>query len=203
MAIKGWATLLGRRLDRQDPKTLQMHESMLSSIDGMSSLVARLLQYSRVDAGGLHIVKCDTNVLLENVAAQVRGGMNVDEIQITSDPLPVINADETLISQVFQNLVENAVKYRREGTAPVIHVSARTQPDYWEFSFSDNGQGINPADLHRVFDLFERGSQTRRTTSGSGIGLATCKRIVERHGGTIWAESQPGEGSTFRFRIAR
>jgi signal transduction histidine kinase len=103
--------------------------------------------------------------------------------------------------QVFQNLIGNSIKYRREGVVPEIHVSAQVEGDSWIFSVRDNGIGIEPRYQSDVFQPFRR--LHGRDIPGSGIGLATCKKIVEAHGGAIWVESQPGSGSTFFFRLPR
>jgi light-regulated signal transduction histidine kinase (bacteriophytochrome) len=105
------------------------------------------------------------------------------------------------LQQLFQNLIGNAIKYRSPDRAPVIHVSAQQQNEYWVFSVQDNGIGIDPQYKERIFGLFKR-LHTGDQYSGTGIGLAICQRIVERYHGRIWVESTPGEGSTFKFRIA-
>jgi len=115
--------------------------------------------------------------------------------------LPVIQADPTQMTQLFQNLLGNALKYRNERT-PRIHVDARSAEKSWLFSVEDNGIGIEPQYFERIFQMFQR-LHTREKYSGTGIGLAICRRIVERHGGKIWVESAPGRGSTFLFAIPR
>jgi light-regulated signal transduction histidine kinase (bacteriophytochrome) len=107
--------------------------------------------------------------------------------------------DATQITQLFQNLIGNAIKFRGE-QPPQIHVGVNREPERWIFSVRDNGIGIEPQYFERIFQLFQR-LHTRKHYPGTGIGLAICKRIVERHGGTIWVESQPGQGSTFFFSI--
>jgi signal transduction histidine kinase len=113
--------------------------------------------------------------------------------------LPTIDADRTQIAQIFQNLIGNAIKFRREGTLPKVCVAAREVDGAWEFEVSDNGIGIEPQYFERIFQIFQRlhGAQFK----GTGIGLAICKKIVERHGGTIWVESELGHGTSFHFRI--
>jgi signal transduction histidine kinase len=134
---------------------------------------------------------------------------------ITSDPLPEVTGDRTQLTQLFQNLIANALKFCRD-TPPAIHLSVlpvdpsnahqssttdlASAPSAWQFALTDNGIGIEPQYLDRIFVIFQR-LHSRSTYSGTGIGLAICKKIVERHGGQIWVESQPGRGSTFYFII--
>jgi chemotaxis family two-component system sensor kinase Cph1 len=118
---------------------------------------------------------------------------------VTSDHLPSIMADETQMVQLFQNLIGNASKYHGD-RPPQIHVSARQEKDNWLFSVKDNGIGIDPAQKERIFVVFQRLHQ-KSEYPGTGIGLAVCKRIVERHGGRIWVESNPDAGSIFYFTI--
>ena len=115
--------------------------------------------------------------------------------------LPTVHADATQLTQLFQNLIGNALKYRND-RAPQIRVDARADEEAWLFSVQDNGIGIESQYFERIFQMFQR-LHTRDEFSGTGIGLAICRRIVERHGGKIWVESEPGRGSTFHFAIPR
>ena len=117
---------------------------------------------------------------------------------VTSDPLPTVVAEEVVLLQVFQNLISNSIKYR-SGETPRIHVSAERDAGGWLFAVRDNGIGIDPQDADRVFGMFKRlhGSEI----PGTGIGLAICKKVVERQGGRIWVESEAGKGATFKFTI--
>jgi light-regulated signal transduction histidine kinase (bacteriophytochrome) len=121
---------------------------------------------------------------------------------ITWDNLPVIKASKTSIRQVFQNLISNAIKYHKKNVAPNIKISAEELPAYWQFSFSDNGIGIDPIFFDKIFILFQR-LHHRDEYSGTGIGLAICKKIIEAHKGQIWVDSEPGKGSTFYFTIQK
>ncbi len=116
-------------------------------------------------------------------------------------PLPAVLADPRQLMQLFQNLIGNAVKYRNDRT-PEIHVAAKPNGDQWVFSVQDNGIGIAPQHSERIFQMFQR-LHTTNEYQGTGIGLAICRKIVERHGGKIWVEAQPGKGSTFVFTIPR
>jgi len=135
------------------------------------------------------------NAALENLKLAIEESHAL----VTHDPLPTVLADESQLALVFQNLIGNALKFHGE-EPPRIHVSARRTSDFWEFSVRDNGIGIDPQFFDRVFLIFQRLS-TRVEHAGSGIGLAICKKIVERHGGRIWIESKPGQGATFFFTL--
>jgi len=119
---------------------------------------------------------------------------------VTLDPLPAVNGDGTQLVSLFQNLIGNALKFR-DSAPPRIHVGARRNGMYWHFSVCDNGIGIDPQYFDRIFGVFQR-LHTRKEFPGTGVGLAICKKIVERHGGQIWVESVPGEGTTFHFSLS-
>jgi light-regulated signal transduction histidine kinase (bacteriophytochrome) len=120
--------------------------------------------------------------------------------EIVHSDLPVVMADPVQLSQVFQNLISNAIKFRREGVSPRIEINARQDDAGLIFSVKDNGIGFDMAHRERVFTMFKR-LHTRTRYAGTGIGLSVCKKFVERHGGKIWVESQPGEGTTFFFTL--
>lgn len=179
-------------------------EFIAFAVDGatrMQRLIRDLLAYSRVASKGKDLVETSSEEALERALLNLRGAIEESSSLVTHDPLPVVRADETQLVQLFQNLVGNAIKYQGEGT-PLIHVSAaRDRAGRWVFSVRDNGLGIELQYFDRIFGMFQR-LHKREEFEGTGIGLAICKKIVERHGGTISVESQPGQGSTFRFELA-
>lgn len=171
-------------------------------VNNMTGLIQSLLRYARVGAGGLNVSPCDCETVLEKVLNGLKTCIESAGATVTHDPLPTIHADEALVAQLLQNLVENSVKYRGD-RPPLVHVSARESEGEWVFSVRDNGIGIDPRHFPKIFGVFQRLHADESRYPGSGIGLATCKKIVERHGGRIWVESQPGEGTTFFFTIPR
>ena len=147
----------------------------------------------------LRIQPCDFQAIVVEVADSLRADLKACDGAVDAESLPTIAADRTLISQLVQNLIENAIKYRGP-TPPRIAISASRQGEEWRFSVADNGQGIDPAAAHVIFEPFRQAQNSGRKM-GIGLGLATCKRIVERHGGSIRADSQPGKGTAFHFTL--
>jgi len=177
-------------------------EFIAFAVDGavrMQSLINDLLSYSRVGTKGKPFEPTDCSVVLGRALNNLKIAIEESGAQITNDPLPTVEGDAGQLMQVFQNLIGNAVKFRNE-KAPRVHVSAQRKEHEWVFSVQDNGIGIAPEDGQRIFLIFQR-LHGRGEYPGTGIGLAVCKRIVERHGGRIWVESKPGNGSTFYFTL--
>lgn len=175
------------------------------AVDGaerMRALIHALLAYSRLERQEAPV---DAEVSLPKIVARVQSDLHAaiasSHAEITSDELPVIAGNEGQLAQLLLNLIGNAIKYRR-GKPPRIHVGASDQGDHWRISVADNGIGIEPKYFERIFVVFQR-LHTREAYEGTGIGLALCKRIVERHGGRIWLESRPAEGSTFYFTMRK
>lgn len=173
------------------------------AVDGasrMQGLIEDLLAFSRVGTKGRALLPTSSEDALGLALRNLHAAIEETGVTVTHDPLPVVAADDTQLIQLFQNLVANAIKYRGP-EAPVIHVSAVPKDDQsWKFSVKDNGIGIEEQYFDRIFNMFERLHQ-RNEFTGNGIGLAICKKIVERHGGRISVDSQPGEGSTFHFDL--
>jgi light-regulated signal transduction histidine kinase (bacteriophytochrome) len=165
----------------------------------MQKLIQDLLAYSRVGTRGKSFQEVDLEAVLAEALDNLGLAIREKEATITHDPLPTVRGDGGQLTQVFQNLIDNAIKFRSEDR-PKVHISANTEGNELVCSVRDNGIGIPTEYQSRLFLLFQR-LHTRQEYPGTGIGLAICKRIVERHGGRIWVESTPGEGSTFWFRM--
>jgi PAS domain S-box-containing protein len=174
------------------------------AVDGarrMQGLIQDLLAYSRVGTKGRGLVDTSSEEALQQSLSNLRGAIEESGAQVTHDPLPGVLADRSQLIQLFQNLVGNAIKYQRTGI-PTVHISAsRNGSKKWTFSVQDNGMGIDSQYFAKIFDMFQR-LHKREEFDGTGIGLAICKKIVERHGGSISVESKLGQGSTFRFALA-
>jgi signal transduction histidine kinase len=167
----------------------------------MQRLIQDLLVYSHVGTKGKDLLDTSSEKALQHALMNLRGAIEDGGAIVTHDKLPNVLADERQLVQVFQNLVGNAIKYRR-AAVPLVHISSAMQGEKtWLFSVQDNGLGIEPQYFERIFGMFQR-LHTREEFSGTGMGLAICKKIVERHGGSISVESQLGQGSTFRFALA-
>jgi PAS domain S-box-containing protein len=172
------------------------------AVDGanrMQKLINDLLAYSRVGTRSKEFAQSDCGQVLTQALANLRVAIQESGAAVTSGPLPIVVADEVQLVQLFQNVISNAIKFRGD-KRPVVHVSAKHNGDEWVFSIRDNGIGIDPEYFDRIFVVFQR-LHGPADIPGTGIGLAIAKKIVERHGGRIWVESQPGEGSTFHFTL--
>ncbi len=169
------------------------------AVERMRRLISELLAYSRVagDSGG-KVAPISSNEALRSAELNLQGRIHETRAVITHDPLPDVVGSSTLLAQLFQNLLENAMKFRGE-KAPLIRVSVERGDQEWVFCVSDNGIGIDPKRIEQVFLIFKRLHSDQY--EGTGIGLAICRKIVERHGGRIWADSGPGTGSKFYFTL--
>ena len=167
-----------------------------------SSMITDLLSYSRVGTRGKSMEPVDTQVALGQARTNLSMSIEETHAVITNDDLPMVLADESQLVQLFQNLIGNALRFHKPEVSPRVHVSAESRDGEWIFSVRDNGIGIDPQYFERIFVIFQR-LNNRDDFQGTGIGLAICKKIVERHGGKIWVESQAGQGSTFYFTLKR
>ena len=165
----------------------------------MKQLITDLLTYSRVGTHGSQFASTSPEEVLQDAIANLEISLRESGAAVTHDPLPAVLADRSQLLQVFQNLISNGLKFRG-AEAPRIHVSARREGPDWLFSVADNGIGIASEHAERIFIIFQR-LHTRLEYPGTGIGLAICKKVIERHGGRIWVESEPGRGSIFCFTL--
>lgn len=170
---------------------------IMQSTERMKVLIQDLLDYSRIGRKQ-EITKVDCNHIMDEIKADLGTVIQESNATITTGKLPIVQGYRTEIKQLFQNLVVNAIKFRKKNVAPVIEIDAEEKSPYWEFYVKDNGIGIDKQHSERIFVIFQR-LHTRAEYEGSGIGLAHCKKIAELHGGKIWIDATPGEGSTFYF----
>ena len=199
-AVGGFVGLLRRQYEgRLDEKANEYIGMAVDGAERMQTMIHDLLAFSRVGSKGSPLEKTSARAALEEALANLRQSIQESQAAVTHEELPTVQADATQLVQLFGNLIGNAIKFRSE-RAPAVHVGAARREGDWLFRVQDNGIGIDPQYQERIFLLFQR-LHTRQAYPGTGIGLAVCKRIVERHGGRIWVESQPGKGSTFFFTI--
>lgn len=166
----------------------------------MQALIYDLLTLSRISNADDRYRETDLNELARRAIENLKISIRESGATINVSPLPTLSVDPTQIVQLLQNLISNAIKYRQNGVKPVISITAKRTVGTYTFAVTDNGIGIDKQHFERIFVVFQR-LHTRSEYSGTGIGLAICSRIVERHGGRIWVESEPGKGSTFKFSI--
>lgn len=198
--IAGYAQLLEKRCHNQlDAQGNKFIRNIVNSCGRMQALIDDLLEYSRVGRSEKPFDVIDCNLVFEDACANLQLAIRQDRASVTRGDLPRVRGDSFQLLQLFQNLIGNAIKYR-SSEAPMVRVSASRQGDSWVFSVQDNGIGIAEQYHPRIFQLFQR-LHSQKQYSGTGIGLAICQRIVDRHGGRLWVESEPNRGSTFYFSI--
>lgn len=185
--------------DRLDEKANQYIRYAVDGAERMKALILDLLEYSRVGSGKAEFTAVDMSEVMKGVCDIFREKTIVSRAQIDIGSLPTVNGDKVQLTQLMQNLISNALKYHGEAP-PHIQVMAEELDRGWRFSVKDNGIGIDPQFFDKIFIIFQR-LHNKSDYSGTGIGLAICKKIVERHGGKIWVESASGVGSTFYFTI--
>ncbi|NET83321.1 MAG: PAS domain S-box protein [Moorea sp. SIO1F2] len=199
-AISSYTQLLAKKyqsnLDAQADKYIHY---IVDGATNMQQLIQDLLSFSRVGTHGKELAATDCEVVLNRVLDNLNVAIIESDVIVTHDSLPVVMGDDIQLSQLLQNLIGNAIKFRSQ-ELPRVHISAELKGKEWIFSVRDNGIGIEPEYFERIFTIFQR-LHTRREYPGTGIGLAVCKKIVERHGGKIWVESELGVGTKFYFSI--
>ncbi|NNK02616.1 MAG: GHKL domain-containing protein [Desulfatitalea sp.] len=199
--VASYTQLLAERYEEQlDEKA---HRYIHYAVDGasrMQVLIQDLLAFSRVETHAQTFEQVDTHCALGHAIVNLKTIIDETGALVTTDDLPTVQSDQFQLIQVFQNLIGNGIKFCSKHAVPHIHISAQRQNGHYRFSVKDNGIGIDSKYKDRVFEIFQR-LHTRKAYPGTGIGLALCKRIIERHGGRIWFESAPGHGTTFYFTI--
>ncbi|WP_424354998.1 PAS domain-containing sensor histidine kinase [Methanobacterium sp. MBAC-LM] len=201
--ISSFTQLLDRRYkEKLDPDADEFIGYVVEAAKRMQQMILDLLEYSRVATKGGAFQEINANEALDTALFYLKGVIEDCNVEITQDTLPKIVADKGQFTKVFQNLISNSIKFRKPDESPKIHVSARKNPQKNEYIFSvqDNGIGMDPQYTERIFTIFQR-LHTLEEYQGTGIGLSIVKRIIERHNGRIWVESEPGKGSTFYFTI--
>jgi len=199
--VVSYTEMLSRRYKgRLDADADEFIAFAVAGANRMQRLIQDLLAYSRVGTKGTELLDTSSQEAVEEAITNLRGAIEESGALVTHDLLPPVLADEGQLVQLFQNLIGNAIKYQSTGI-PRVHISSATNgPTTWMFSVKDNGLGIESQYFERIFGMFQR-LHKREEFDGTGIGLAICKKIVERHGGSIWVESELGHGSTFRFAL--
>jgi signal transduction histidine kinase len=199
--ISSYLQLLERRYKGQlDDDADEFIDFAVDGASRMQTLINDLLTYSRVGTRGKPFEPTDTGKVLELALLNLRVAVEENGAKITHDDMPTLSVDATQMTQLLQNLIGNAIKFHKKDTLPEVHIGAERKNSSWILSVRDNGIGIDPSDFERIFMIFQR-LHTRDEYDGTGIGLAVCRKIVERHGGRIWVESEPGQGSTFSFSL--
>lgn len=199
--VASYTQLLARRYkDRLDRDAMEYIDFAVDGAKRMQQLIQDLLAFSRVGRRGRDFEPADADLALRQALTNLEVQIAERQAVITHDLLPTVVADDVQLAQVFQNLIGNGLKYCE--TAPRIHVGARDENSSWHFWVQDNGIGIDSQYSERVFQVFQR-LHTREEYPGTGIGLAICKKVVERHGGRIWFGCNPEGGATFHFTILK
>ncbi|MCA6457391.1 MAG: PAS domain-containing protein [Chitinophagaceae bacterium] len=200
--ITSFLQLFKKKYEDQIDETAEQYiHFAMDGADRMKKLIMDLLEYSRVGSNKDNFSEVDTNVLLKEVVNVFMGRIDEMKATVVVGDLPSVTANRIQIFQLFQNLLGNALKYH-SGQSPLIEINGKEEATHYLFSVKDNGIGIKPIFFEKIFVLFQR-LHHKNEYSGTGIGLSICKKIVERHGGKIWVESEPGKGSCFYFTISK
>jgi PAS domain S-box-containing protein len=200
--VASYTQLLARRYDeRLDGDAREFMAYVVDGASRMKQLIEDLLAYSRLGTKGIDFKRVSAEAALRRALFNLRSAIDETGAAVTHDPMPTLPADEMQLGQLLQNLIGNALKFR-SAAAPRIHIKNAELEHDWQFEVRDNGIGIEPQYYERIFMVFQR-LHNKGEYPGTGIGLAICKKVVERHGGRIWVESRPGEGSSFFFTLPK
>ena len=201
--VSSYTQLLMRRYgDKLDGDAKEFTAFIVDGATRMKQLIEDLLAYSRVGTRDKNFKPVDGESPLKRALINLRAAIQDSGATVTQDKLPTIQCDEVQVAQLFQNLIGNALKFRATDKAPAVHVGVADRAQEWEFMVRDNGIGIEPQYFERIFMVFQR-LHSKGEYPGTGIGLAIVKKVVERHGGRIWVQSQPGAGTTFHFTMPK
>jgi signal transduction histidine kinase len=201
--VSSYMQLFEKRFAGQvDPQAKKYIDYAVEGAKRMQALIGGLLEFSRVGRVDEPFGPVNTDAALDQALLNLRSAIDENKAMVTHGALPVVTGNAGRLAQVFQNLVGNAIKFRRPDQPPSIHVSAVARGKEWLFAVKDNGIGLDTQYVDRIFVIFQR-LHTRSEYPGTGIGLSICKKVIERHGGRIWVESQPGAGATFLFTLPR
>ena len=199
--VSSYVQLLQRRFgNRMGPDADEFIGYAVEGAERMRKLINDLLEYSRIGTRGREFSRVDINGVIEDVERNLGNVIEKKEAEIIKEGLPVINADEVQMIQLFQNLISNAIKFAKKGEKPVVKITAKKKGNKWLFSVEDNGIGIKKEYFSKIFDIFQR-LHGKEEYSGTGIGLTICRKIIERHQGNIWVRSAAGKGTVFYFTI--
>ena len=199
--VQSYLQLLRRRY--QPVLDLDAEEFIDFAIDGatrMRNLIEDLLTYARVASRARALQPAKLDDILDEVLHSLQVRLNEQHVVIERGPLPTVMVDRRQLAQLIQNLISNSMKFQAKGSKPIVQISAEQQNEHWLVRIRDNGIGLEPEYQEKIFVIFQR-LHSREDYEGTGVGLAVCKKIVERHGGSIWVESRPSEGATFLFTL--
>ena len=198
--ITGYVQLLQQETQgKLEPEAARFMQSSLDGTARMKAMIVDILSFARAGKADMKMEDIGLEDIFAGALANLEQLVADKAAKVTHDPLPTVQCDRSLMGQVLQNLISNGLKFHGP-EPPRVHVGARRDGDQWLLSVRDNGIGIDAKDLHRLFVPFQRLHSVAQFP-GSGIGLANCRRILERHGGRIWLESEPGQGTTFLFTL--
>jgi signal transduction histidine kinase len=203
VAIRGLVDLLKKEYEDQPPdsKPRRYLELILHSAEQITQLTTALIDFARLGQSSLNLSSVDTSVLVKEIWQRFSIGAPDAELEVFGT-LPVVRADHSKLVQIFQNLIENSIKYRQKDGRLIVDVTCQETEDDWQFAVNDNGMGFHPSKADGLFDLFARLKEVRNKP-GSGIGLASVMEIARLHGGKAWAVGRPGKGATFYFTISK
>ncbi|HRN94672.1 MAG: ATP-binding protein [Chitinophagales bacterium] len=203
--ISGFVSLIKKRLQKKEQEETELIEYIdlvINSTKQMDTLIQDLLVYSKLNVSEYKLKIINPNIILRDVLDSLSASISETGATIETTEFTKINSDQLLLFQLFQNLISNAIKYRRNGVNPMIKIGFADNKDHWLFSIKDNGIGISPEYFATIFQAFKR-LHTKSEFEGSGIGLTICQKIVNIHNGKIWIESQVGIGTTFFFTLPK